>query len=59
MKTKLPYFQNKKSLIFQDEVYTLANHEKNLIKKSLEKHKGKRKLALKNLVYLKEPYIER
>ena len=32
-----------------DEVYTLANHEKNLIKKSLEKHKGKRKLAAEEL----------
>ena len=32
-----------------DEVYTLANHEKNLIKKSLEKYKGKRKLAAEEL----------
>ena len=32
-----------------EEVYTLANHEKNLIKKSLEKHKGKRKLAAEEL----------
>ena len=34
---------------FLDKVYTLANHEKNLIKKSLEKHKGKRKLAAEEL----------
>ena len=32
-----------------EEVYSLANHEKNLIKKSLEKHKGKRKLAAEEL----------
>ena len=52
MKTKLHYFQNKKSLNFIDEVYTLLNHEKNLIKKSLEKHKGKRKLLAEELGYL-------
>ena len=33
----------------QEEVYTLANHEKNLIKKSLEKYKGKRKLMREEL----------
>ena len=33
----------------EEEVFTLANHEKNLIKKSLEKHNGKRKLAAKEL----------
>ena len=31
------------------ESFTLANQEKNLIKKSLEKHKGKRKLAAEEL----------
>ena len=31
------------------ENFTLANQEKNLIKKSLEKHKGKRKLAAEEL----------
>ena len=31
------------------ETFTLANQEKNLIKKSLEKHKGKRKLAAEEL----------
>ena len=31
------------------EIFTLANQEKNLIKKSLEKHKGKRKLAAEEL----------
>ena len=42
-----------------EEVYTLANHEKNLIKKSLEKHKGKENLRLKNLAYLNAPYTEK
>ena len=38
-----------KELEVPNEVYTLANHEKNLIKKSLERHKGKRKLAAEEL----------
>ena len=42
-----------------ENVYTLASQEKKLIKQSLEKHNGKRKLALKNLVSLKELYIEK
>ena len=44
--TLLPKQQESDS---QEEVYTLANHEKNLIKKSLEKHNGKRKLAAEEL----------
>ena len=56
--TLLP--KQKESDSSRGSIHFMLNHEKNLIKKSLEKHKGKRKLAWpKNLVYLKEPYTER
>tara|TARA_Y100000746_G_scaffold227721_1_gene234759 strand:- start:1178 stop:2344 length:1167 start_codon:yes stop_codon:yes gene_type:complete len=39
----------KKEIVEIEETFSLANQEKNLIKKSLEKHSGKRKLAAKEL----------
>ena len=48
MKKKLLYFQSKKKKS-DEKIYTLASQEKKLIKQSLEKHNGKRKLAAEEL----------